>query len=77
MYKRQLLDLPVALGERRAGQRSEPDRFEQQQADFKQRVRDCYLERAQAEPKRIKTVDASQSIEQVDSAIVQIMQEFI
>lgn len=72
-----LLDLPVLLGEQRAGQRSEPDRFEQQQTDFKQRVRQCYLERAQAEPKRIKTVDASQSIEQVDAAIVQIMQEFI
>ena len=72
-----LLDLPVAVGEQRAGERSAPDRFEQQQVEFKQRVRDCYLQRAQADPQRIKTVDASQSIEQVGAAIERIMQEFI
>lgn len=72
-----LLDLPVSVGEKRAGQRSEPDRFEQQKAEFKQRVRDRYLARAKAEPQRIKTVDASQTLEQVDAAIQQIMQEFV
>ena len=72
-----LLDLPVVLGEQRAGQRSDPDRFEQQKIDFKQRVRDCYLQRAEVEPCRIKTVDASRSIEHVDASIVQILQEFV
>ncbi|MBL4672065.1 MAG: dTMP kinase [Arenicella sp.] len=72
-----LLDLPVALGEMRAGQRSDPDRFEQQQLNFKQGVRDCYLARASAEPNRIKVVDASQSIDAVSGAIGAIMEVFV
>lgn len=72
-----LLDLPVEVGESRAGQRSTPDRFEKQQLDFKQHVRNCYLERATAEPNRIKVIDASLSIDQVSSAINSTLSEFI
>ena len=72
-----LLDLPVELGESRAGQRSEPDRFEQQKLNFKQQVRDCYLSRALKEPDRIKVVDASLSIDQVSDSIQLIMNAFI
>jgi dTMP kinase len=72
-----LLDLPVELGERRAGQRSEPDRFEQLQLDFKQSVRDCYLARASAEPDRIKVIDASQSIDAVSRAIDATLEVFV
>ena len=64
-----LLDLPVEIGESRAGARSAADRFEQQQLDFKQRVRDSYLERAQQHPDRIKVVDASTSLQHVKDAI--------
>ncbi|NND81032.1 MAG: dTMP kinase [Gammaproteobacteria bacterium] len=72
-----LLDLPVEQGEQRAGDRSAPDRFEQQQIDFKQRVRDCYLQRAAAEPNRIKVVDASASMAQVEAAVISVMQDFL
>ena len=72
-----LLDLPVELGESRAGLRSAPDRFEQQQLNFKQQVRDCYLARAAAEPQRIKLVDASQSIDRVSGAIRATMKGFV
>lgn len=72
-----LLDLPVELGEHRAGQRSDPDRFEQQQLNFKQSVRDCYLARASAEPNRIKVIDASQSVDAVSSAIDAAMEAFV
>ncbi|MFT6006283.1 MAG: dTMP kinase [Pseudoalteromonas tetraodonis] len=71
-----LLDLPVELGESRAGQRSEPDRFEKQQIGFKQKVRDCYLQRAAAEPKRIKLIDASQSLQDVKDQILKALTEF-
>jgi len=56
-----LLDLPVELGQSRAGQRSEPDRFEIQRMDFKQKVRTAYLDRV---------VDASQPLTKVQSAII-------
>jgi len=72
-----LLDLPVEIGESRAGQRSTPDRFEQQQLNFKQRVRDCYLQRALSEPGRIKLIDASQSIEIVRKSIQSTMNAFV
>lgn len=72
-----LLDLPVEVGESRAGQRSAPDRFEQQKLNFKQQVRDHYLARAAAEPKRIKIIDASQSIEAVKASINDAMKEYI
>jgi dTMP kinase len=71
-----LLDLPVELGESRAGQRSEPDRFEKQAVSFKQKVRDCYLQRAAAEPKRIKLIDASQSLQNVKDQILEVMTKF-
>lgn len=72
-----LLDLPVALGESRAGQRSSPDRFEQQKNVFKQRVRECYLQRADAEPERIKIIDASQSLQDVDAQVTSVLEAFV
>ena len=71
-----VLDLPTEMGESRAGQRSAPDRFEQQKLDFKQRVRDCYLTRAKEEPQRMKVIDASESLEQVKQSVLQEMREF-
>ena len=71
-----VLDLPIEVSESRAGQRSAPDRFERQKHDFKQKVRDCYLSRAKAEPARIKVVDASQSLESVKASVVSVLSEF-
>lgn len=61
-----LLDAPVAIGMERAGNRSAPDRFEQEQHDFFQRVRDCYLGIAAREPERFVVVDTTR--ERVDVA---------
>ena len=72
-----LLDLPVDVGESRAGQRSAPDRFEIQKQDFKNAVRNCYLARANAEPNRIKVVDASESFEVVSLAVQSVVTRFI
>lgn len=72
-----LLDLPVLMGESRAGQRSKPDRFEQQQIEFKQRVRECYLSLAKTHPQRIKVIDASANLQQVKAAIVNLLEDFV
>ena len=71
-----VLDLPVLLSEQRAGQRSAPDRFEQQQQDFKQKVRDCYLRRAQDEPTRMKVIDASKPLDDVKASVINVLSEF-
>ena len=64
-----LLDLPVATGLARAGQRSTPDRFEQEQHDFFERVRAVYLERASGEPGRFRVIDASLPLADVQTAL--------
>lgn len=64
-----LLDLSVAAGMQRANHRSEPDRFEQEQSAFFERVRHCYRERAQAEPNRFIVIDASPELAIVQQQI--------
>ncbi len=71
-----LLDAPVATGLARACARNGavgPDRFETERADFFERVRQCYLERARHEPARIRVVDAQGDVEQVATAIRAIL----
>ena len=64
-----LLDVPVAVGLERAGKRSAPDRFEKEKHDFFERVREMYLRRAKAEPKRYRIINASQPLDDVQSQI--------
>ncbi|MFT5136420.1 MAG: dTMP kinase [Arenicella sp.] len=76
-----LLDLPVEIGQSRTQQRADDaapeDRFEQQQLDFKQRVRDAYLGIAQSQPDRVKVVDASLALKDVEAAILKVLQDFV
>jgi len=60
-----IFDLPVGTGLARAGQRSSPDRFEQENLDFFERVREAYLQRAQAAPGRYAIIDASPDLDSV------------
>ena len=67
-----LIDVPVALGLRRARARrgdAVRDRFEREQEEFFTRVRECFLARARAEPQRIKVVDGNQPIDSVTVAL--------
>jgi dTMP kinase len=67
-----LLDAPVETALQRAGSRGEPDRFEIEQADFFNRVRQAYLELAAAEPERFRVVDCSLALDTVQAAIREI-----
>jgi dTMP kinase len=59
-----LFDLPLDVARERIVLASRVlDRFEQERADFHERVRQAYLERAHSSPARIRVVDAQQSIE--------------
>jgi len=71
------LDISVELGLKRAGQRSKPDRFEEEDIHFFEEVRRGYLQRAENEPERIKIIDASGSIEQVQSRIARVLETTI
>ena len=65
-----LFDLPPAVArERIAAQVRDLDRFEQERADFHDRVRLAYLERAAAAPQRIHVINANQPLESIKKLI--------
>lgn len=68
-----LLDAPVEVGMARAGQRGELDRFEQEELAFFQRVRNCYLARAAAEPGRFRVIDCDRPLAQIEEDLITIM----
>ena len=68
-----LLDLPVAEGLRRANNRSTPDRFEQERADFFERVRQGYLQLAHTYPQRYRVIDASAELAVVQQHIATVL----
>lgn len=64
-----LLDAPVELGMARARSRGETDRFESERLEFFENVRAAYLARAERFPERIRRVDASDSLAEVQARI--------
>jgi dTMP kinase len=72
-----LMDLPVAVGlervRQRAGTRQPTDRFEEEPARFFERVRDAYLALARAEPRRIRIIDASRNVEDVQRQVAAVL----
>jgi dTMP kinase len=70
-----LLDAPVAVSRARIEGRGH-DHFERESTAFFERVRHAYLERADREPERIKTVDASRPLEDVQAALVKELEAF-
>ena len=71
-----LFDLPVDLGLARAGRRSAPDRFEGETRRFFAGARANYLARAQAEPERLRLIDASAPLEAVSQAVAAVIHAF-
>jgi len=72
-----LLDLPVEVGMKRASERSEFDRIEQEKLQFFESVRQTYLDRANSSPERYRVIDASQSLSNVQQDIALELDKFI
>ena len=73
-----LFDLPVELGLQRVIQRQEAiDRFEQEKVDFFEKIRESYLQSAKAEPSRIKVVDASVTIAEIQQQLTLLLKPLI
>jgi dTMP kinase len=65
-----LFDLPIDIAaQRMAGAARQLDRFEQEKADFHQRVRDAYLTRAAQMPARVKVIDSRQTPEHIQKQL--------
>jgi dTMP kinase len=72
-----LLDVPVAIGLTRAGNRGTLDRFEQEQVDFFERVRQAYLELARTHDGRYRVIDASQPLTTVQRQLDTVLRPFM
>jgi dTMP kinase len=67
-----IFDVPVSVAQQRlARAKNAPDRFEQQQTDFFERVRDAYLRIAAENPRRVKLIDATQMPEILNSLVIE------
>ncbi|MBJ7539974.1 dTMP kinase [Marinomonas transparens] len=64
-----VLDVPVELGLQRVAERKHADRLDKESNDFHQKVRQGFLDRAATEPERVKVIDASLSLEEVQQQI--------
>ena len=72
-----LLDAPIQIGMNRAGKRGVLDRFESEKLAFFEQVRQAYLSIAEQQAERVKVIDASQNLENVQNQISQIITLFI
>ncbi|MCL9792463.1 dTMP kinase [Neisseria subflava] len=64
-----LLDVPLEVSMARINQTREKDRFEQEAAEFFNRVREVYLQCAAKQPERYAVIDSSQSLDAVKTQI--------
>jgi dTMP kinase len=67
--------VPPEVAEARRSAARAADRFEREADAFFNRVRQAYLDRAQADPKRIRVLDARHSIAELQAEISQLLQE--
>ncbi|MBI5436929.1 MAG: dTMP kinase [Nitrosomonadales bacterium] len=68
-----LFDIPVEIARQRLANNLTLDRFEQEQADFFERVRAAYHRRVQQNPQRYAVIDAAQSLEKVKQQLEEIV----
>ncbi len=69
-----LFDLPLDVARERIALASRVlDRFEQERADFHERVRQAYLERWHSSPGRIHVIDAQGSIETIRKSLEDVI----
>jgi dTMP kinase len=69
-----LFDVPAEVAEARRSAARTADRFEREADSFFNRVRNAYLDRARAEPGRIRVLDARHAVAKLQAEIGQILQ---
>lgn len=66
-------DVDVEVGLQRIQKNRVLDRFEVEEVSFFQRIRECYLNRAQSEPQRFKIINANLPIAQVEAQVIKVL----
>ena len=68
-----LFDLPARISLERTKKRGELDRFEKEEIEFHNRIRESYLKLANDNSDRIKVIDSSQSPDKVQAKVIEII----
>jgi len=68
-----LFDVSPAVGRRRAGRRKKLDRFEREKGAYYRRVRSAYLRRAHEYPRRVRVIDSSRSLADVNKQLEKVL----
>jgi dTMP kinase len=72
-----IFDAPVAIAQQRLhAATTNPDRFEQEQAAFFERVRSAYLRIAAENPSRVRLIDATQTPNKINKVLEDIIATF-
>lgn len=71
------LDLPAKVGIGRKKEQAELDRMELEALDFHEKVADGYRSLAKLSPERIRTIDATMSIEDIHNQIVAYVEQIL
>lgn len=71
-----LFDVSPAIGRRRTARKRKRDRFEREQEAYFKRVRSAYLRRARAKARRIRVLDARESLNQVKKELEKILTSY-
>lgn len=69
-----VFDVNAQTAAARRGAARAADRFELEADDFFERVRAAYLRRAQVEPERIRVIDASTDIAQIQQRLIPVLE---
>lgn len=72
-----LFDIDARQGLARAGKRGSLDRFEQEGPAFFERIRNAYLERADAEPARFRVLDAGAPLDEVREQVREVIDALV
>ena len=72
-----LLDASVEVGMTRISERGDKDRFESEQKEFFERIRNMYLERAKQYPNRFRIIDASRTLAEVELQLKSNIEDFL
>lgn len=71
-----LFDVPLAVSRARLANGRDLDRFEREQDSFFEQVRNAYHARAAASAGRLRVVDASRSVPEIQAELGQILRRF-
>lgn len=72
-----LLDVPVQIGMARVGERGNPDRFEQENIEFFERIRNKYLSMSREHSARYRVIDAALPLEMVQNQLRSVLKTYL